>query len=269
MRDSYETAVFLTDQHIPFQNKEVHEISLDYVRDTQPKYIIFGGDIIDNPGMSVFDPDPNYKRNTQEEIDEAVEYIQRYKDASPDSNIVILPGNHDVARLERTKSLNTLGMKSLRANNWSNLIKESANHHGYDFGDINIIDKQYWAQFTLAGDNGILFCHGDPRMDSRIFGGKTGFRRTAQEHPFNGDVMYGHQHQTKMARSTHRGRSVHVVAGMLDPEKAWYNHQTKYDIGFAVIHYNPQVRPKPVVHVQNLTMAPNNTMLIDGKEYRA
>jgi len=106
-------------------------------------------------------------------------------------------------------------------------------------------------------------------MDSRIYGGKTGFRRTAEEHPFEGHIMYGHQHQRKVAKSRHRKRNVHVVAGMLDAEDIKYNHQSTYETGFAVIHYNPQVRPRPSFHVQNLVMAGNRTMIIDGKEYRS
>lgn len=268
IRDSYETAVFLTDQHIPFQDEDVHKIAQEYVAEQQPKYIIFGGDLIDNPAMSVFDQDPNHQRTAQEEIDEAVRYLSAYRRAAPEAKMVLLPGNHDVLRLERTKSINQ-GVKSLRATGWKNLLEESARHQEIDLGDIEIIDDVYWGEYTIGGDKGMLFCHGDPRMDSRVYGGKTGFRRTAEEHPFEGHIMMGHQHQAKKARSRHRPRDVYIVPGMLDAEGVKYNHQSTYEVGFAVVHYNPQVRPRPVFHVQNLTMAPNGSMIIDGKEYNA
>lgn len=267
-KDGYETALVLTDEHIPFINEEMVKIAEQYLRTEKPKYRIHLGDLIDNPGMSNFDPDPNYKRNTQDEIDEAVRYLHRLHMASPETKSVLLPGNHDVMRISRQKSFNATGMGSLRALDYQHLIRESAEAQGLEIGDIEIVGKAVRGTYTIGGQNGMMFVHGDSRMDARVRSGVTGLRNTAETHPFRGHIVMGHGHQVKEARARHHDRSVWMVGAMMDTNALEYNHQSHYENGLMVVHFNPQVRPRPVFHVQNLRMQPNGSMIIDGQEYR-
>lgn len=267
-KDNYETALVLTDEHIPFINEEMVKIAEAYLRDEKPKYRIHLGDLIDNPGMSQFDSDPNYKRNTQDEIDEAVRYLNRLYEASPETQVVLLPGNHDVMRISRQKSFNANGMGSLRALDYQHLILESAQAQGLEIGNIEIVSKPIRGTYTIGGEKGMMFVHGDSRMDARVRSGVTGLRNTAETHPFRGHIVMGHGHQIKEARARHHDRSVWMVGAMMDVDALEYNHQSLYENGLMVVHFNTQVRPRPTFHVQNLRLEKNGTMLIDGKEYR-
>jgi hypothetical protein len=261
-RKSYMTAVAIYDKHIPYHSPVMEKITLDYIRDTKPNYIIDGGDLIDNPGMSIFDPDPNHRRDTQEEIDMAVQYLARLHEASPESKIILIPGNHDVGRLERLKTLHGFGLKNLRSLDYVKLIKESAEYQGVDIGDVEFKEK-----FELGP--GMVFVHGDPRMTPEVLGGVNGPKRTADSAGFAGKhVVYGHSHQVRTEASKWGNRFVHMTGASMDLNHKGYVHQSEYQNGILVVHYNPQVRPNPVYHVQNVALQPNNTMIIDGKEYR-
>ena len=258
-RPSYETAILLTDEHIPYISEPCVKIAEKYLEETKPKYRIHGGDLIDNPGCSEFDPDPNHKRELQDEIDLAVQYLHRLHAASPTTKTILIPGNHDVGRLERLKSTKGMALKNLRALDYFAMIKESARHQALDIGDV-----EYAPEFELAG---IKFVHGDPRMTPEILGGVNGPKRTADSSGFAGKhVIHGHSHQVRSETSKWGDRFVHSVGAMMDLSHKSYTHFSQYQNGLAVIHYNPKVRPKPEVHIQNILIQ-NGVAIIDGTEY--
>ena len=257
----YETLVAIYDKHIPYHSKKMEEITLEYIKETRPKYVLDGGDLLDNPGMSEFNPDPNNKRDTQEEIDLAVQYLNRIHNASPESTIVLIPGNHDVGRLERLKSIHGHGLKNLRNLEYFKLLKESSEHQKLPLGKI-----QYTEKFELGP--GMIFVHGDPRMTPEIIGGINGPKRTADSAAYpEQHVVYGHGHKINTVSSKWSDRQVYQVGGSLDVNHKGYTHLSKYQNGILVVHYNPNTRPKPTYHIQNLVLGQNETMIIDGKEY--
>lgn len=260
MRQSYQTALVLTDEHIPYASSEMISIAEQYLRDTKPQVRIHLGDIIDNPGMSEFDPDPNHRRDSQEEIDEAVQYLHKLHAASPDTKVVLIPGNHDVGRLERLKSTKGMGLKNLRSLDFFKLIKESAGYQGLEIGEV-----QFVPEYELGP--GMVFVHGDGRMTPQILGGVNGPKRTADSSSFSGKhVVHGHSHQVRTETSKWGDRFVHQVGAMMDLKHKAYTHFSQYQNGMAVIHYQPQARPKPLYHVQNV-LVQGGVGVIDGKEY--
>lgn len=261
MINKYETAVFLTDEHIPYVSESVVSIVEQYLKDAKPKYRVHGGDLFDNPGMSTFEKDPNHRMDSQEEIDRAVQYLNRLHVASPKTRTIILPGNHDVGRLERLKSIQGMALKNLRALDYKQLILESSKTQGLPIGEVEFKDR-----WTLGP--GMLFVHGDPRMTPEIVSGVNGPKRTADTHPFDGHVMYGHSHQCQSVSSKWGSRRVFMVPALMDLSHKGYVHQSEYQNGFAVIHYAPQVRPRPIYHVQNVVVEANGSVIVDGKEYR-
>lgn len=259
MYESYKNVLVTTDQHIPYMHPAMERIERQYLERVNPDKHVILGDLFDNPGMSSFNPDPAENREAQVEIDWAVQYLNRLYEASPDTKRVVLFGNHDYARLERTKSVMPYAFKSLRSLELAELIRESSRHQDLPIGDV-----EFTKDYVLG--NQVYFTHGDPRMDARIKGGVTGLRRTAEEHPWNGEIVYGHGHQVKEARSRFRNRSAYMVGAMLDPKQVHYNAYSQYENGLMVIHYKPNMRPKPEVHIQNHRMV-NDKMVIDGVVY--
>ncbi len=257
---NYDTAVFFTDEHIPYINEDMVSIVEQYLSDAKPKYRVHGGDLFDNPGMSNFDADANHKRDTQEEIDMSVKYLNQLHLASPDTKTVIIYGNHDYGRLERSKRIKAYGYQNLRTLDLEHMIRESSEHQNLEIGDVKFVKK-----WTLA--KSVVFFHGDPNMEPQMKGGLAGPRRTAELYPGEEHLILGHKHRKYVGRDQWKDREVHHVAGMLDVKHQSYPHMAQYENGFAVIHYNSNVRPKPEVHIQNIIVR-NKTACVDGKIYK-
>jgi hypothetical protein len=259
-RPSYETTVALYDQHIPYVSETATKIATQYISDVKPRRLVLGGDLIDNPGMSMFPQNADHKMDTREEIDYAVQWLKGLLAKSPNTEVVVLAGNHDVARFERLKSDESRALKNLRGMDFMSQLKAS------------MIEQEFPNKVVYAGNKyelgpGMMFVHGDGRMTPEILGGVNGAKRTADSSAFPGQhIVYGHEHTIGQASSKWGDRSVYKVGAMMDLDVKLYTHFSQYQNGFLVVHYAPQVRPNPVYHVQNVHIQAGSA-IIDGSEY--
>lgn len=259
-RPSYETTVALYDIHAPYISPEATKVATQYITDTKPRRIIIGGDLIDNPGMSVFPQDADHKMDTREEIDYAIQWLAEVVAESPDSEIVVIDGNHDTARFERVKSEESKALKNLRGMDFFSQLKAS-------YEEAGIPNPLTYAKKKYELGPGMVFVHGDGRMTPEILGGVNGAKRTADSSAFPGKhIVYGHEHTIGQAASKWGDRNVYKVGAMMDTNVKLYTHMAQYQNGLLVVHYNANVRPKPLYHVQNVQIQ-NGAVIIDGTEY--
>jgi len=199
--------------------------------------------------------------DTREEIDYAVEWLAKVVKNSPKTELVFQPGNHDEVRMERLKSENSGALKNLRGMDFYSQLRMSVEEHG------GIPNKLTYGGKVYELGPGMVFVHGDPRMTPEILGGVNGAKRTADSSAFPGkDIVYGHEHTPGMASSKWGDRMVYKVGCMMDLSVKHYTQFNQYKNGFLVVKYNPNVRPKPTYHVQNVVIH-GNTAIIDGQEF--
>ncbi len=91
----------LSDQQVPWHDREFHEVILRYLSDTKPDGIILGGDVSDLPQFSLKFPwnplmytDPITSVKLHQSMVRQV--LREYADASGAKKRIIVPGNHDV-----------------------------------------------------------------------------------------------------------------------------------------------------------------------------
>lgn len=89
-----ESVIFFSDLHIPFENQNNLQLSINYVKDIKPDKIILGGDIIDFYKISKFTKNPKEK-NILEEINLTKKFLKDLRNNFPDSEIIYLEGNHE------------------------------------------------------------------------------------------------------------------------------------------------------------------------------
>lgn len=89
------TALVWSDSHFPFQDASALAIVQAIAEDTQPDYLVHGGDLLDCYNLSRFDKDPHRKEDLQDEIDQARGHLATMRLASPNSKFILLEGNHE------------------------------------------------------------------------------------------------------------------------------------------------------------------------------
>ncbi len=93
-----EIVAFLSDIHIPYEDKLNLDIAIEYIRDIKPTKIILGGDIVDFYKISKFINNPK-QRNVFEEINITKNFLYKIRNLFSDAEIIYLEGNHE-RRLE-------------------------------------------------------------------------------------------------------------------------------------------------------------------------
>lgn len=96
---SHGSVAFIGDQHIPYMSAAWESAVLSYLRAEQPQLIVFLGDLGDYSIISRHRTHPRFAAAVNETNTGVVEHIARVRRACPDSQIVLLKGNHD-ARIE-------------------------------------------------------------------------------------------------------------------------------------------------------------------------
>jgi predicted phosphodiesterase len=88
--------VFASDQHAPYNDKRLHELFLEFLREHKPHEIILGGDLIDMPTVSRHINQPGWAASVQQGVDAGYLLCRDIREAAPKAVIKMLEGNHDI-----------------------------------------------------------------------------------------------------------------------------------------------------------------------------
>ena len=90
-----ELVCFLSDQHVPFHDKPLHEATVAWLVDHQPDRILLLGDLLDFDQVSRYARNDLHTATMQDTLDTGYEVLRDYRAAAPDADIVCLAGNHE------------------------------------------------------------------------------------------------------------------------------------------------------------------------------
>jgi len=97
MKKVHTKTVFISDIHIPYQDKKALTMAMELIKDLKLKEydnIIIGGDLVDYYPISSFHPDLT-QSNIDIELFEAVEWLNKLRKLAPKSDIFFFEGNHE------------------------------------------------------------------------------------------------------------------------------------------------------------------------------
>lgn len=86
------------------------------VRDSRVDVVVNLGDFLDLPAHSRYDQHQNWQATTQDAIDAGHEFLAQQRATAPDSEIVVLEGNHDKRVSDSVMRFNAASMGLRRAN---------------------------------------------------------------------------------------------------------------------------------------------------------
>jgi hypothetical protein len=108
-----QVGAFLCDPHNPFQDKVVLSLVEDFLKELQPDFIIYPGDVNDFYQISKFDKNPSRIDKMQDDIDDTHAMFKRHREICPNAIMKLLDGNHE-DRLERYLWSSAPALSSLR-----------------------------------------------------------------------------------------------------------------------------------------------------------
>lgn len=92
--------VILPDQQVPYHDKFLHELVLRWLETNQPHGKIYSGDLVDLPGVSRYDwnpeMDPDPIRSTSRAVTETIKVLQEYSQAGGVGDDWLIEGNHEL-----------------------------------------------------------------------------------------------------------------------------------------------------------------------------
>jgi len=100
---------------IPFHDRRVLDLALQVCRDEQPEYIIFAGDTADLADWSDrWVKEPSFYFTTQPMILEIHWWLRQFREACPNSQIVLCQGNHEdrVPKMMLTHLVSSYGLRA-------------------------------------------------------------------------------------------------------------------------------------------------------------
>lgn len=87
--------VIVADYHAPHYNRGLHETSLQFMRDYDPQLLLNLGDLGDFTSISRHRERPRLVQHVNDCIVEGGSILRSQREALPDAEMVLLPGNHD------------------------------------------------------------------------------------------------------------------------------------------------------------------------------
>ena len=215
-----EMHVVLSDQHIPFQDPVLEDLTIDFLKEHKPKVIHLLGDVLDFYSLSRFDKDPARLVTLQDELDGATRYFRRLRSVCPKARIIYSEGNHE-NRLRRYLWSQARALSNLRTLSFEELL-------GLDEFKIEWVDAH--SPYKIGA---LLFIHGE------LVRRASGASAKGHMDKFGCNVIHGHTH--RLGAHYHRTYSDMMGAWengclcTLDPE---YAVKPDWQNGWSVIWFN-------------------------------
>ena len=165
----------ISDIHIPFEDKRATAIALDYLESLKLDKLVLLGDIVDFMAISRFSRTLWRRAQLQDELDEAVGFLDDVKKRFKKQEILFLKGNHE-DRWDRYLIDRAPEFQSVREFDLKSMLK---------LKDLGI----KWVEDKIKM-NGMIFYHGDGRCSRN-----SGYTVSAWMRHFCQSTIIGHIHR--------------------------------------------------------------------------
>jgi predicted phosphodiesterase len=79
----------------PFHDEAALDVALQIVRDVDPNLVLCLGDFLDLPAFGRYEQEQAFAATTQKSVDRGHRFLAQIRASAPESEIVVLEGNHD------------------------------------------------------------------------------------------------------------------------------------------------------------------------------
>ena len=245
MYPKIETAVVISDVHVPFQDEHSLASLRKFLYDFQPDYFIINGDFYDFYGISRFVKNPHRTQGgLQKELDLGYLVMKWLIDVIPNAKKVLVEGNHE----ER----------------WGKFLKSDPNL--MSLNSLNLLDNLRITDLGVEYSINSYMLHGLLIKHGTYYNLHSVWKELTDE-GCNGTS--GHIHRVQMNARTYRSKTnIWVSTGHLADEslmdytqtgKKVTNHQQSFNV-YYFIPDKEVIQPVPVV-------LKNHSFIFNGKYY--
>jgi transposase-like protein len=187
----------IPDLHAPFHDEAALRAVCDLLVCEQPERVVFLGDVADNSFLSKHRTHRRFKSYLNETNDAVVKNFRRVREAVPDAQIDLLPGNHDDRVLYYAQDL-APEFEGARPGKWDGEEPEPAPALGFerlwhlDKLGINLVDED-WKLAQLAITPELSARHG-------YLTGNNSERKLLEKH--GRSQVHGHDHRGSLVYRT-------------------------------------------------------------------
>ena len=271
-KQKVKTAVILSDFHAPHHDKTLFALTCEYLADEQPDQIIVNGDLMDAAvvGRHRVIPGGGYDNPIQENIDEAYGILRQLRTTCPNSEIVLLRGNHD-ERIEHALIDNVVSLYRLRAAGEEIPALSLENLLRLQELRVDYIDEPWdRAKTPVLGNYRIASRHGHSTTKNpgpKILADLSG--STIQGHSHRLSAYYLTSHHPEYGPETRVALEAGCMCEIADG--LGYAREPSWQQGFLVAKSWPQsqVGPKDDFTVSTAIYLPGRLLLPDGRRYTA
>ena len=237
--------VFISDLHIPYEDKKAVELVLNFIADFKPSILILGGDMLDFMGLSRFSKDPKRALTTQDDIDKLSELLIKLRTMLPNSEIVYLEGNHEY-RMVTYKWTKCPELSYIKALTLQKLLK---------LDELNIKFIPYTKYYNYKK---LFFVHGD------VISKHSGQTAKNMLDKWGVNIICGHSHRTgKCNKTTMSGNQGAWESGCLcDTNPEYIKGRANWQTGFSIVEYYKD----KIFYVNNIDIV-NRSFIHGGRYY--
>lgn len=263
--DGGKRVVIVTDYHAPHYDRGLHQVSLQFMRDYGPQLILNLGDLADNASISRHRERLGQVQHVNDCIVHGGTILRDTREAAPNAEMVLLPGNHD-DRLQHTIIDNNRALLGIRGFNdeydaldWRRL---------WDLDPIHVkMLTDDWDRAKYSVSKHLVAIHGkrttktagEDELTKRV-------RSIVQGHSHRIRFTYRTQHDDPDTRGGTRTRVAVECGTMAQIEHSlYYGDEENWQQGFVygTIWPDGKFALAPALYV-------NNTLLLaDGTRYDA
>jgi len=167
----------LCDPHNPYHDKETMRAVNPFLKELQPNYLVYNGDVNDFYQISSFDKNPDRINRMQEDLDSTTAMFGLHRNLMPNTVMIEVDGNHE-DRLRRFLWSSAVQFASLRALQLEQLLR---------LDDYEISHVPY--EEGLMVNDIFLVIHGD--LSSK----ESGYTAKRMREKHGGNGLCGHCHK--------------------------------------------------------------------------
>lgn len=187
----------------PFHDEHAMSMFQIAVRELQPDFVTFTGDMLDLPAQGRYEQRPDWQHKTQDAIDRYHQFLAQTRANAPNARIIAVHGNHELRQetMIRRDAAELLGLRRANADQELGVLTLQ---YLCRYEELEVEGIDGWPNATFWLENNLQVTHG---TETRKGNGSA----LSYLGKMMVSTVFGHDHRLQMAHRTWPTRDGHEI----------------------------------------------------------